>query len=485
MIPVKKKDRIHIRQFTFDARSPWHLEKILLAPKWQKFWRSMADALHFFPGRIIWNINSTAAGGGVAEILRSLLPYFRGAGVDARWMVILANAPFFQVTKRIHNFLHGSSGDGGELGKAEKKIYEQLLRLSSQEFFPLVRPKDLVILHDPQTAGMIPFLKKKGLIVIWRCHIGTDSPNDYVKKGWSFLKDYIRQADAVVFSRNNYVPDFINPKKVEIIFPSIDPFSPKNQDMDLPHARAILDRVGIIKLHRKNSYRNPTFFRSDGSSARIDRPCEVFGAGKIPSESDPLIVQISRWDRLKDPIGVMEGFTGSCAQLRDAHLLLVGPVTEGVADDPEGQEVLAECKKFWKKLPRKIKLRVHLVCLPMRDLEENAAIVNALQRQATVLVQKSLQEGFGLTVTEAMWKGRPVVASAVGGIQEQISHEKTGLLLKDPKDTKKFGSLLIRLFQDRSFAEFIGRTGKISVWDHFIFNRHLEQYLRLFIKLIK
>jgi trehalose synthase len=211
----------------------------------------------------------------------------------------------------------------------------------------------------------------------------------------------------------------------------------------------------------------------------------VLSTGPPPRIDEPLVVQVSRWDRLKDHEGVMTGFAEHVAPATGAHLILAGPNVSAVADDPEGAEVLNEVWAAWRELPHARRSRVHLSCLPMADIEENAAIVNALQRHATVVVQKSLEEGFGLTVAEAMWKSRPVVASAVGGIQDQIQHGVTGVLLEDPTDIDTFGRLVLDLLNDPQRAQEIGARAREHVRRNFLANRHAVQYIDLFASVIE
>ena len=199
----------------------------------------------------------------------------------------------------------------------------------------------------------------------------------------------------------------------------------------------------------------------------------------VPAEAR-LVVQVSRWDRLKDMAGVQRGFTDAMDSLPDdVHLVLVGPEVAGVSDDPEGSAVLEECRDGWRQLSPAERRRVHLVCLPMDDVDENALLVNALQRRATIVVQKSLVEGFGLTVTEAMWKGRPVVASAVGGIVDQITDMVDGVLLRDPTDVRALGDALTMLFGDAELCVALGDAGRQTVYERFLGDRHLEAYVDL------
>ncbi|MBV8194755.1 MAG: glycosyltransferase [Candidatus Dormibacteraeota bacterium] len=437
--------------------------------------RGLHLAHEAFDGRVIWNVNSTATGGGVAEMLQSLVPYARGAGVDARWLVIQGEEEFFRITKRIHNRLHGAEGDGGPLGDAERDRYGEVLRVNAERLLQRVNPGDIALLHDPQTAGLIPPLRARGLPVVWRCHVGVLDPNHYVREAWDFLRPFVRHADAYVFSTHGFVWDGLDPSRLAIIAPSIDPFSPKNEEIGRELGAAILHAAGITI--GDSSGQEPSFQRSDGSRAHVSHRSEV--AEEAPLSPDTqLVAQISRWDRLKDPEGVMQGFVDHVAPHTDAHLMLAGPSVAHVADDPEGLQVSQSIHAAWRALPARSRQRIHLVTLQMQDVEENAVTVNALQRRADVVVQKSLAEGFGLTVAEAMWKARPVVASRVGGIQDQIEDGVTGSLI-DPRDLSGFGDCVTRLLQDPAAAHAMGHAAQERVRNRFLGSRHLLQYLEL------
>ena len=402
--------------------------------------RDEASAL--LRGRAVWCVNSTARGGGVAEMLRSLLAYTRGAGVDTRWVVIGGTPAFFAVTKRLHNRLHGAAGDGGPLGPAEHETYDMVLRAACDELAPRVRPGDVVILHDPQTAGMAAAMHAAGAHVVWRSHIGVDTPNDLTREAWDFLGPSLRDVDAFVFSRERFVWSGLGDRPVTIVPPSIDVFSPKNQELGTDTVGAILSASGLVPGGDEGA--DPTFLREDGTPGRVERRAQIVEEQPLAPD-DRIVTQVSRWDHLKDPLGVLHGFVADTGAYPDAHLVLAGPAMAAVTDDPEGAAVLAEVVAAWRALPLAARRRVHLACLDMTDAEENAAVVNALQTRAAVVVQKSLAEGFGLTVAEAMWKGRPVVASAVGGIQDQIVDRVSGLLLADPSDLRAFGRAVSRL----------------------------------------
>ena len=425
--------------------------------------------------RTVWNISSTAMGGGVAEMLRVLVGYAHGLGIPVRWTVISGDPEFFAITKRLHNQIHGQ-GSAQMIGGADARHYEQVLAANSDELLERVRPGDIALLHDPQTAGLTAPLAGAGVHVVWRSHIGVDWESDVTRAAWDFLRKYLATAQGYVFTRQQYVPSWIPAALTRIIPPSIDPFSAKNAELDAVTVRAILTTIGVL------SGRPPSapgrFPRQDGTTGEVTQTATVTGEGR-PGEADPVVVQVSRWDRLKDMPGVMLGFAEHVVPGGDGYLMLVGPDVSGVTDDPEGAEVLAECRALWQSLPAATRARVLLVTLPLDDIEQNAAMVNAIQRHARVIVQKSLAEGFGLTVAEGMWKGRPVVGSAVGGIQDQIT-EGTGVLLRDPVDLATFGSQVRWLLDHPAEADRMGEAGHEHVREHYVGDRHLLQYAELF-----
>jgi trehalose synthase len=468
-----------LQTVTTPPLAPERFREVLTAEQAEAFQRVITESGRAFEGRIVWNVNSTANGGGVAEMLHSLISYARGAGVDARWIVIEGNPDFFKVTKRIHNRLHGAAGDGGDLGDDERAVYEAVARRNASELADLIAPGDVVLLHDPQTAGLSAPLRDAGAYVIWRCHVGIDEPDELTRSAWAFLRPYVAPADAYVFSRAAFEWEGLEQARMALIPPSIDAFSPKNQALDRETVRAILHVAGLGPPDGQSS---AIFKRQDGTPARVNRSAQRWETAVLPEDA-PLVVQVSRWDRLKDPQGVIEGFARAAIQRTRAHLLLAGPDVSAVADDPEGLEVLNECIDHWRGLPPQAKERVHLAALPMDDPEENAAIVNAVQRRATVAVQKSIAEGFGLTVSEAMWKGRPVVASRIGGIQDQIVDGESGLLVS-PRDLDAYSDALVELLENPERAAAMGDAAQARVRDSFLGSRHLGQYLDLLTKVI-
>jgi trehalose synthase len=460
---------------------PLSLERmrgLIDADDWGMLEVGLRRAEELLRGREIWNVNSTSAGGGVAEMLRSWVGLARGVGVGMRWLTIDGTPDFFTLTKRLHNLLHGELGDGGELGEPERAVYERVTGASAEAVLERFAPRDVVFLHDPQTAGLIPQIVDAGRTVIWRCHIGADDGNGYSAAAWDFLEPYVTHASACVFSRQAYVPEYCREMVTAVVPPSIDAMSPKNQAMAPERVRAILRHVGLLD-GGEGEDAEPAFERADGTLQRIERKCEVVSMGELPDADTPLVVQVSRWDRLKDPVGVLRGFAEIASGGAEAQLILAGPSLNSIADDPDSADVLAEVEAEWGRLPDGLRSRVHLACLPMQNLDENAAIVNALQRQATVIVQKSLKEGFGLTVTEAMWKGRPVVATATGGILDQIEDGVTGMLLPNPLDLKAFGAVTLDLLNSPQRAEQIGLAAHERVRKAFLENRHTLQYVDL------
>jgi trehalose synthase len=445
----------------------------------QRYERLLAAAQtfrHGIPGRCVWNINSTATGGGVAEMLQGLVGYVEDLGIPVRWSVIGGDPEFFAITKRLHNQIHGQDGPEGPLGEAEHEHYAAVLAANAAELVGQVRPDDLVILHDPQTAGLTAPLVDLGARVIWRCHIGLDWENPTTDAAWQFLRPHLTRAHGFVFSRQQYVPSWPPAELTRIIPPSIDPFSTKNLELAPDTVRAILTTIGLLDAPVPAD--PGRYDRRDGTSGEVTRPASVVGTGR-PGPADPVVVQVSRWDRLKDMAGVLRGFADGVVPAGPGYLMLVGPAVEEVGDDPEGAEVYAECLRQWHALPALAQERILLVTLPMDDVDENGAMVNAIQRHAAVIVQKSLAEGFGLTVAEGMWKSRPVVGSAVGGIQDQLV-DGTGVLLPDPGDLDAFATAVRQLLDRPDEAHGLGRRAHAHVRDSFLPDRHLLRYAELF-----
>jgi trehalose synthase len=464
------------KEIDISATSPERFRMLLPRERYADFEQTTRVARELLDGRVVWNLNSTALGGGVVELLRPLIAYARGVGIDARWFVIEGSPEFFAVTKRIHNRLHGTAGDGGPLDGDARRIYETVLAENMAEFGDRAREGDVVILHDPQTAGLVPALLAAGAFVIWRCHVGLDHPNEIARRTWQFLLPYLRDADAYVFSRESFAWEGLDRERITVIAPTIDAFAPKNVDLAPNTVHAALRTAGLVAGGPPDHA--VTFERTDGTRGRVQRRAEIIEDAPLPADA-PAVVQISRWDALKDPVGVIRGFAEQVRPGFGAHLVYGGPAAAAVADDPEGAQMLRASIAAREQLRPTVRARIHLATLPMEDPEENAIMVNALQRHARVIVQKSLAEGFGLTVAEAMWKGRPVVASRIGGIQEQIVNGVSGILLDDPRDLAAYGSAVAEMLAEPARAEEIGRNARERVRDRFLSVRSLLDYTAL------
>ena len=447
-------------------------ESLLDRGQWRDLEETMARYARAMRGRTLWNVNSTARGGGVVELLSSLIPYDRGYGIDERWDVIEGSPAFFNVTKRLHNLLHGVAANGTEIDDAERREYESTMRQNSASLAKEMKRGDVALLHDPQVAGLVPALAERGVIVIWRCHIGVDEPNDAARSAWDMLIPYLFQARAFVFSRRRYAWEGLDASRVHVIAPTIDPFTVKNRDLPDADVARILQVAGLMHTPPGSKL-----------GARFERQASLIGE---PIAADAkIVVQVSRWDRLKDPVGVLDAFAQRVAPTTDGMLVLAGPAVSSVDDDPEQPEILNAVARCRETLPHDIQSRVLIAQLPMVNIEENATMVNALQRRADVIVQKSLAEGFGLTVAEAMWKARPIVASRVGGIEDQVEHGHSGLLIDDPRDLASFGDAVAGLLRDRPRAEELGRGARRRAIAQFLAPRHLVEQARLVLSVLR
>ena len=447
------------------------LEPLIGAERFNAVTEAAAALRELLGGARIVNVNSTANGGGVAEMLATLLGYVRGIGLDADWLVLDGDPEFFAVTKRVHNGLYGSPGDGGELEGRARAVYERTLAENLETARRGIRKGDVVIVHDPQPAGLIRSLVEEGAHVVWRCHVGFDGTNEWTDRAWAFLRPYVEAANANVFSRESFAPEWIDRARLRAIPPSIDPFTPKNQELAPNEVLGILAAAGLVT--------------SDAADpdTRVRQKADVVRGGAPPHPAVPIVVQVSRWDRMKDMIGVLDAFARHVHASR-ANLVLAGPAVTGVSDDPEGEAVWDETVSAWKGLSASDRARIHLACIPMDDPTENAIVVNALQRHAAVVVQKSLAEGFGLTVAEAMWKTRPVVATAVGGIVDQVIPGETGLLVDDPHDLGAIGAAVDWLLRDPAEAQRLAHNGRRHIEQRFLGDRHLLQYAELLTEIV-
>jgi trehalose synthase len=377
---------------------------------------SLAEKLK---GKTIQNINSTAVGGGVAEILSKMVPLLKQLGLEADWNVIKGDSKFFEITKKIHNALHGRKEN------VTKEDFEYFVEINRNNISTLDVSSDIMFIHDPQPIGLIEKRKDYKNNWIWRCHIDITSAQEDI---YNFFKTYILQYDSCVFSAPAFSKKDLNLPQI-LISPSIDPLSDKNKELTEQEITKIFEKYGL-------------------------------------DLSRPIVTQISRFDYLKDPIGVIKAYK-LAKKYNDCQLILAGG---GATDDPEGIKVYEEVLKEANG-----ESDIHILLLPQDDLT-----INALVRGSTIVLQKSIKEGFGLTVSEALWKEKPVIASAVGGIHLQITHKYSGILTYSIEGTAYY---LKQLLNDPEYAKQLAKNGKEHVKSNFLITRHLKEYLLLFLSM--
>lgn len=455
-----------------------------------QFLEQTKTSIQSLKGSTIWMINSTATGGGVAEMLPSQIRIMRSLGVNIEWLVIEASDnAFFKLTKRIHNAIHGS-GDG-IFTEADRAIFESVNAQNIDAALNFIKDGDLVVIHDPQPmplAGMIA--KKKNVKLVWRCHIGLEEHNTTTKGVWSFLSHYFEAYNHFVFSIPSYVPDMIK-SKTSIITPAIDPLSHKNRILHTDKCLNILLQSGII------SDREPLLHDVFKYQVRRIMPDGSFGEVNQNTPLDiiyrPTITEISRWDRLKGFKELMDAFitmkknnqnsgdtsSENYQRINVSRLILGGPDPAFVADDPEGAEVLNELIEQYKKIDSDLQDDIAILLLPLDNPKENALIVNALQRFSNIVVQNSLQEGFGLTATEAMWKQRPVLVSGAAGLKFQVKDSITGRINEDPTDIPKLAAQLEDMLNKPKERENWGFNGQLRVIKNFTLFSQIESWLSL------
>jgi trehalose synthase len=463
---------VDLREAPLAARSFDRLSDQLDSAARERLLAAREDARATLQDRRVWWVNSTSRGGGIAEMLRTLLPYWRGSGIDSRWLVLEAPSAYFRLTKHLHNLLHGIPGRPPT--SRDRALFESVAAVVGAMARELVAPGDVVVLEDPQTAGLVPELAGRGATVIWRSHVGADRMSPAVESAWRFLLPFVEAADALLFTRREYVPAELEDSRTWVLPPAIDPLSAKNQPLPAAASEAIMQRCGLARArHRGGSTRVAL---QDGRIVDVRRRCGVLREDRPPRlDADRLVVALARWDRLKDPSGIVRGFASRVRHPR-ARLIVAGPASGAIADDPGSRAVLREVHGSWRELPRSRRSRIDVVTLPMVDVDENSLMVNALQRQASVVVKKSLQEAFGLGVTEGLWKARPVVASGVGGHRDQVEDHRTGLLVDDPTDLTAFGAAIDELLDDPEQASALGRAGRERVRSRFLADRHFIQW---------
>ena len=448
-------------------------------------------------GRTVWMVNSTAYGGGVAEMLPPIVSVLRDLGVRTEWVVIGSDDPaFFRLTKHLHNLIHGAGEP--DLGEAERALFERVNRENAEELRALVRPDDILIVHDPQPMPLAGMLREdRRPLAIWRCHIGLDEENAATRAAWAFLEPYMGAYDRAVFSAPEYIPHPFA-TRASVIYPGIDPLGPKNHELTLHGAVEALCNGGLVASPGPTV--NPPFAQlalrvlPDGRFA----PANV--AEDIGLLTRPIITQVSRWDRLKGFLPLMRAFEALKRSVYDGEakddplhrrrldlvrLVLAGPEPDAIQDDPEALEVLEQLCAAYVELHPAIQDDIAILAMPMQSREENALLVNALQRASTIVVQNSLREGFGLTITEAMWKRVPVLSNARAcGPRHQIRDGLDGRLIRNPEDEAELRAALDDMLCDPHRLERWGRSAQRHAHDRFLIFSQLRDWGRLIGEMI-
>ncbi len=438
----------------------------------------------------VWMVNSTAQGGGVAEMLPTVVQLLQELGISAQWAVIAPPSnEFFPLTKKLHNLLHGNQTAGGDLGPNEACLLEAAGRINADELRPLLKPNDILFVHDPQPVALGTIFAKEGRTTIWRCHIGTDERNDSTRKVWRFLEPFLSHYKRTIFSAPEYIPSFLADRST-VVYPGLNPLTHKSRDLSIPKTVGILCNAGLqsqkVSVPTEDYVNQVKRVQADGSLA-------------VPYDFGllfrPIVLQISRWDQLKGFGPLLEGFVRLKARLRSkefarfqvrnlrrlemVRLVLAGPDPLGVSDDPEGRMVFEELRNRYQQLSTEDQADIILLSLPMASLKENALIVNALQRCASLVVQNSLREGFGLTVTEAMWKQQAVLGTRAVGIRHQIRDKIDGRLTHDPTDSEEISTHLQELITSPDMRYSLGRSAQRRVHDRFLVLTQLSNYLQV------
>ncbi len=464
-----------------------------LVPAFNAFYNEALLLKRSLKDRKIWMINSTEHGGGVAEMLPRMISILRQLGLQADWLVMETNEQdFFSLTKNIHNLIHGQPG--AEITAEDKALYERINKENAQQLTKYVQKNDIVVFHDPQPAGMAQEVKKLvDITAIWRCHIGLDFSNPSTDTAWSFLLPYLQHYDHFVFSSPEYIPKGLS-GNVTMIHPSLDPLSHKNRPLSLHKLTGILNNAGLLTSSHPHLY--PHY------QHQVERiqPDGTFGPAQSGTDIGllfrPILTQVSRWDKLKGFFSLMEGFvelkkrTPNDSQdraqerIRNARLVLAGPDPASVADDPEGKQVLQKLIEAYVGLPDELKEDVVILTLPMNSPKENALIVNALQRSSYIVIQNSLQEGFGLTATEAMGKRIAVLTSSACGLRNQVRNHIDGRLLQHPEDPDEVAYYLEELLSNPKSVEEMSFSAEKRVLDHFLIFQQLTSWLNVFHKVL-
>ena len=447
--------------------------------------------------RRLWMVNSTARGGGVAEMLPTMVALLRELGVETEWVVIESDqAPFFDLTKRVHNLIHG--GGNPELVPEHRDLFDRVNRENAAYLRERIAPGDILIVHDPQPMPLASILKEDATVTaVWRCHIGLDSETPQTRAAWDFLRPYADAYDHAVFSAPEYTPEFFAGRST-IIYPGINPLTPKNLDLGLHKVVGILANSGLATA--PGPLVTPPYAKL---AQRLHADGGYYPANSLEDIgllSRPIVTQVSRWDRLKGFEPLLRAFARLKTDVmsrsgdRDlrhrrrqdlVRLVLAGPDPDSIADDPEGIEVLDELRSAYLALDPQVQEAVAVVTLPMKSPAENALMVNALQRASTIVVQNSLREGFGLTIAEAMWKRVPILSNSQAcGPRQQVRDRVDGRLIPDPTDVQGLADTLDTMLEDADGRALWGRNAQRHVHQRFLIFSQLCDWIRLLNRLL-
>jgi trehalose synthase len=441
--------------------------------------------------RTVWMVSSTAQGGGVAEMLPQVVTLLRELGIATRWLVVEPAEPgYFSLTKRLHNLIHGAGE--AELTAADRSLYDRVSAALAAELSPRIRDHDILVVHDPQPLGAGSRVRRsRPVSAVWRCHIGLDRGLPQTRAAWAFLAEDLKHYDRTVWSAPEYVPRALRDRS-SIIHPGLDPLSYKNRELTLHKLVGILIAAQLMPAY------GPMLAPMFDEPARRLQPDGSFAAALIPEDLAllfrPVVLQVSRWDRLKGWRGLLDGFVKMKRELSTrllplgprerrmleyVRLIMAGPEAASVQDDPEAGEVLAELCSAYRALEPSIQSDIAILTLPMASRKHNALMVNVLQRSATVAVQNSLREGFGLTVTEAMWKRCAVLGTEAVGLRQQIRQGIEGHLVSDPHDAGEIADALTALLANARARRSYGQAAQRRVHQDFLVFTQVRRWVEL------
>lgn len=446
-------------------------------------------------GRTLWMLNSTAQGGGVAEMLPKLVSLLNEVGLPTRWLVLnTRNDDFFRITKHIHNLIHGTGKP--DLTLDDHRVFEEVSRASVAALKEKLRPGDILAVHDPQPLALGAMVASEiDISLLWRCHIGLDHRNAQTQAAWDFIHPYLEKYTHAVFSAPEYIPEYLAGRS-SVVHPAIDPFSHKNRYLSPIKTMGILCNAGLARPQ------SPTLMPDFDLPALRLRPDGSFTParenGEIGLMFRPIVTQVSRWDKLKGWEPLLQAFIELKQRVSDTtlgererrrikliRLLMVGPDPASVSDDPEGREVLEKLCRRYRELPASLQEDVALLVLPMESRKENALMVNAVQRCSSIVVQNSIEEGFGLTATEAMYKRVPVMGTKACGLRQQIRDSLEGRLVADPNDPAEVGATLLEMMSDPFMRDLYARNAQRRVHHEFLVFKQVQRLLETLVTMLR